>query len=124
MKKQDYNCVLYEPGDKVVERYGSDEIFEIESTELKYIGIFPCLFLKFKGVSYDSTKFSNLFIPAAETIEKYKDGLKYFNEVTVTNKIEKRIKSSVTFKKPKQSNVLTEEDLKPKVITKGFFKHN
>jgi len=40
MAKQNlYNCILYEVGDKVKERYGSEEVLEIESTNLKYVGI-------------------------------------------------------------------------------------
>ena len=85
-KRQDtYNCILYEIGDKVREKYGGDEILEIEAADIRYVGIFPTQFLKFKGKPINVGAFSNLYIPAAETIEKYKDGLKRYNEVIVRN---------------------------------------
>lgn len=126
-KQNSYNCVLYEVGDKVKERYGNEEVLEIENTDLKYVGIFPTLFLKFVGKPLDVGHFSNLFIPAAETEEKYKDGLKYFEEVKVHPdkrgfRDHTRSYQSITFKRfnPK-AYVLTEEDLKPKIIKPGFF---
>lgn len=131
-KKYNYNCILYEIGDKVIEKYGeSNEVLEIENTELKYIGVYPCLFLKFKGKEFDNTKFSNLFEPAEETIEKYKDGLKYFEEVKVTVKTgstkKTNSKSAFTFR-PKRAEKKEEIDLtdesifKTKVIKSTFFK--
>jgi len=129
-KKETYNCILYEIGDKVKEKYGSDEVLEIEFTDLRQVGIYPTLFLKFKGKELDPTNFSNLYIPAEETIEKYKDGLKYFNEVKVKSQTEKRgfrdhtrSHESITFTRrfnPK-TDKLTEEDLRPKIAPKGLF---
>lgn len=128
--KNTYNCILYEPGDKVQEKYGESEILEVESADIRYVGIFPCQFLKFKDKPFDSGQFSNLFIPAEETIEKYKAGLKYFQETTVKVNADKRPKKVTTIDTSerlarqllkKGENILTEEDLKPRVIPKGMF---
>ena len=128
-KKQEYNCILYEVGDKVIERYGdTDEVLEIELVDLKYVGVFPCQFLKFKGKAFDSTHFSNLFEPAEETIEKYKSGFNYFNELKPISKPgssfkQKRIKTEFTFKRreKKEDIDLTDESVfTTKVIKRTF----
>jgi hypothetical protein len=127
-KKSSYNCILYEIGDKVMAKYGTTEVLEIEAVTLKYIGIFPTQFLKFKNKPIDIGAFSNLYVPAAETIEKYKDGLKYFNEVTVTKQIQKGIKVHTLLakqlrKKEKEEIDLTDETIfKTRVIPAGMFK--
>ena len=127
-KKEAYNCILYEPGDKVKAKYGSEEILEVESTNIKYIGIFPTQFLKFKNRVEDIGDFSNLYIPADETIEKYKDGLKYFEEVKIKKPVITKTAGAINIstKLAKQlfkanRNVLTEEDLKPRYVTPGMF---
>lgn len=122
MAKQNYNCILYDIGDKVCEKHGiyPNEILEIEVTDLRYVGIFPTLFLKFKDKELDIGHFSNLYLPAEETIDKYKDGLKYFNEVKVN--VKSSTKSNITFtRKFKQDNALTAEDLKPHFVPVGTF---
>jgi hypothetical protein len=128
-KKSTYNCILYDIGDKVKEKHGSDEVLEIENATVRYVGIYPCQFLKFKNKEDDPGNFSNLFIPAAETVEKYKDGLKYFEEVKVkTKQNDKSIKTGTKIHEQlakvirAKSNVLTEEDLKPRVVPVGMFK--
>ena len=128
VKKSDYKCVLYEPGDKVKARYKNlfdeDIILEIEATEVKYVGIFPTQFLKFVGKKADITDLSNYFEPAGETIDKYKDGLVYFNEVKTktsnsTNKSDTPHKKVLSgFKRVSKDDTLTEEDLKFKIIKK------
>ena len=127
-KKEAYNCILYEPGDKVKAKYGSEEILEVESTNIKYIVIFPTQFLKFKNEPEDIGTFSNLYIPADETIEKYKDGLKYFEEVKIKKPVITKTAGAINIstKLAKQlfkanRNVLTEEDLKPRYVTPGMF---
>jgi len=131
--KVEYVCILYDVGDKVIEKYGNtQEILEIESTDLKYVGIFPCLFLKFKDKPFSPNHFSNLFIPAEETVEKYKDGLKYFIETKVTSpnsKIttNKRSKTKDTFtfrpKREKKEDIdLTDENVfRTKIIKRSSF---
>lgn len=132
--KNTYQCVLYEPGDKVVSKFktlfGDADIMEVESTELKYVGIFPCQFLKFVGKGRDITDISQYFVPAKETVEKYKNGLNYFNDPKVTVKVERASKDKKTTvgvigssfaKQLKRDNTLTEEDLKPRVIPFGTF---
>jgi hypothetical protein len=123
-KKSDYKCTLYEKGDKVKSRFknlfDTDIVLEIEDTELKYVGIFPTQFLKFKGKSRDITDLSNYYEPTLETIEKYKDGFKYFDEVKV--KIQEKaartgVKVYSGFKRG-TDNTLTEDDLKFKIIKK------
>jgi len=125
-KKSEYKCVLYEKGDKLVSKFNNlfDEklILEVEDTELKYVGIYPTLFIKFVGKPKDISDLSNYYVPAGETIEKYKDGLKYFNEAKVKAKSEKSSKTEITFTRrfnPKTDS-LTAEDLKPRIMPKGF----
>ena len=128
-KKEAYNCILYEPGDKVKAKYGSEEVLEVESTNIKYIGIFPTQFLKFKNKVEDIGDFSNLYIPAGETEEKYKDGLKYYEDVKVKTKPknEKVIATGTKIHErlakiaKSRDNTLTEEDLKPRYVTPGMF---
>lgn len=124
-KGNSYNCILYNIGDKVMEKHGSTEILEIEATDLRYVGIFPCLFLKFKDKPEDIGNFSNLYMPAGESIEKYKDGLKYFNEVKVLKQKEQSVKGSRVLsgftRRVKQDNTLTAEDLAPVRVPKGTF---
>jgi len=128
--KSNYQCVLYEPGDKVRSRFltlfGDDDIQEIESTEFKHVGIFPCLFLKFVGKANDISDLSNYYLPAAETVEKYKNGLVYYNEVKVKKQTKERVSSNSTVhstfaRQLKRDNTLTEEDLKPRVLPQGMF---
>lgn len=131
-KKSSYNCILYEIGDKVVEKYGSNEVLEIEAVDLKHVGIFPTQFLKFKDKPINVGAFSNLYIPAAETIEKYKDGLKYFAEVTVKKRTDELIQKGNRVhsmlakqlrKKEKEEIDLTDETIfKTRVIPAGMFK--
>jgi len=132
MAKKDYHCILYDIGDKVKPKFGTlfpdDPALEIEDTELKYVGIFPTLFLKFKGKAKDITDLSNYFVPADETIEKYKDGLVYFQEEKVgiakkQSSTKAGAKTHITFQRRFNPKVdtLTEEDLKPKVMPKGLF---
>jgi hypothetical protein len=125
MAKQtsNYNCILYEPGDKVREKHGEDEVLEIEATRIGNVGLFTCQFLRFKDKEDDIGCFSNLYIPVGETIEKYKDGLKYLDEVKVRSKqVEKGIKIHKQIeKKIKQDNSLTPEDLKPHYVAIGTF---
>lgn len=131
-KKSSYNCILYEIGDKVVEKYGSNEVLEIEAVDLKHVGIFPTQFLKFKDKPINIGAFSNLYIPAAETIEKYKDGLKYFAEITVKKRTDELIQKGNRVhsmlakqlrKKEKEEIDLTDETIfKTRVIPAGMFK--
>lgn len=130
MAKPEYKCILYEKGDKVKSRFNnlfdSETVYEIEDTEFKYVGLFPTLFLKLVGKPRDITDLSNYYIPAEETIEKYKDGLKYFNETKVTSQKTRGTKTpnTSTFKpnfRRSKDNTLTEEDLKPRVMPAGTF---
>lgn len=131
-RRDSYNCILYEIGDKVMEKHGSTKVLEIEAVNLKYIGIFPTQFLKFKDKPIDIGAFSNLYIPAAETIEKYKDGLKYYNEVKVDAYREhKRNEKGITFKNPllkdrrfkeKEIDLTDETIFKTRIIPAGMFK--
>jgi hypothetical protein len=131
-EKPKYKLVLFDKGDKVRPKnkdlFDQQPVYEIEDTELKYVGVFPTLFLKFVGKPKNITDLSNYFEPAAETIEKYKDGLIYFNESKVNKKQESKTgtKSSANVhgftgrSRAKQDNTLTEEDLKPVVRRLGF----
>lgn len=130
-KKSSYNCILYEIGDKVVEKYGSNEVLEIESVDLKHVGIFPTQFLKFKDKPINVGAFSNLYIPAAETIEKYKDGLKYFAEVTVKrqdtqtqkgNRVHSMLAKQLRKKEKEEIDLTDETIFKTRVIPAGMFK--
>lgn len=122
-KQNNYNCILYEVGDKVIRKYGNTEILEIEETRLAIIGQFTCQFLKFKDKNEDIGAFSNLYLPADD---KYKDGLKYLDEVKVTKLQNRSVNAGIKIherlaKKLLKSNVLTEEDLKPVVVPRGMF---
>jgi hypothetical protein len=130
-KKGSYNCILYEIGDKVVEKYGSNEVLEIEAVDLKHVGIFPTQFLKFKDKPINVGAFSNLYIPAAETIEKYKDGLKYFAEVTVKrqdtqtqkgNRVHSMLAKQLRKKEKEEIDLTDETIFKTRVIPAGMFK--
>jgi hypothetical protein len=130
-KKSSYNCILYEIGDKVVEKYGSNEVLEIEAVDLKHVGIFPTQFLKFKDKPINVGAFSNLYIPAAETIEKYKDGLKYFAEVTVKrqdtqtqkgNRVHSMLAKQLRKKEKEEIDLTDETIFKTRVIPAGMFK--
>jgi hypothetical protein len=130
-KKSSYNCILYEIGDKVVEKYGSNEVLEIEAVDLKHVGIFPTQFLKFKDKPINVGAFSNLYIPAAETIEKYKDGLKYFAEVTVKrqdtqtqkgNRVHSILAKQLRKKEKEEIDLTDETIFKTRVIPAGMFK--
>ena len=127
-KKSDYKCTLYFKGDKVKSRFknlfDSDIVLEVEDTELKYVGIFATQFLKFVSRPRDITDLSNYFEPALETIEKYKDGLKYFEEQKVKTIGEKSMNTGAKVhssfgRRVKQDNTLTEEDLKYKIIKRN-----
>jgi len=130
--KSSYNCILYEVGDKVVEKYGSDEVLEIEAADVRNVGIFPTQFLKFKGKPIDVGAFSNLYIPAAETVEKYKDGLKYFDEIKIKSFANKQFKKGAKvhsmlakqlLKKEKEEIDLTDETIfKKRYVPAGTFK--
>lgn len=132
MAKSEYKCVLYETGDKVQLKYPKPddkiEIETIESTEFKYVGIFPTLFLKFVGKPHNISNLSNFYIPAEETIEKYKDGFNYFEEVVIRKTGTKSSTKSTTpkakvlggFKVPKKDEVIDlndEQVFKPKIMT-------
>lgn len=133
MAKSEYKCVLYEAGDKVELKYANSEneskVQIVESTEFKYVGIFPTLFLKFVGKPHNISDLSNFYIPAEETIEKYKDGLNYFQEVVIRKAGTKSsTKSNATpkakvlggFKVPKKDEVIDLNDtevFKPKVMS-------
>ena len=122
-KQNNYNCILYEAGDKVIRKYGSDEVLEIEETRLATIGQFTCQFLRFKDKTEDIGAFSNLYIPADD---KYKSGLKYLDEVKVAKMQTKQVNAGTKVherlaRKLLKSNVLTEEDLKPIVVPRGMF---
>jgi hypothetical protein len=125
MAKQstNYNCILYDPGDKVIMKHGSNEILEIEATRMSTVGIFTIQLLKFKGKPDDVGCFSNLYIPTGETEEKYKDGVKRLEEVKVKSKqIEYGIRVHEKLaRKIKEDNTLTAEDLKPTIVPKGMF---
>ena len=130
-RRDSYNCILYEIGDKVMEKHGSTKVLEIEAVNLKYIGIFPTQFLKFKDKPIDIGAFSNLYIPAAETIEKYKDGLKYFAEVTVKrqdtqtqkgNKVHSMLAKQLRKKEKEEIDLTDETVFKTRVIPAGMFK--
>ena len=128
-KQNSYSCILYEVGDKVMEKYGTTEVLEIEAVTLKHIGIFPTQFLKFKNKPTDIGAFSNLYIPAAETIEKYKDGLKRFKEDTVKSAKDSSKNGtkihSILAKRLKEKEVIDLNDetiFKTRVIPAGMFK--
>lgn len=125
-KRSDYRCVIYEKGDKITARYGNGVVYEVEDTELKFVGEFPVLFLKFVNKEQDITHTSNLYIPAEETIEKYKDGFKYYNNVTVNivNKISNKGNMVIkqTAKKEKAIQLQIEEELPPIIVKSGIFK--
>ena len=130
-RRDSYNCILYEIGDKVMEKHGSTKVLEIEAVNLKYIGIFPTQFLKFKDKPIDIGAFSNLYIPAAETIEKYKDGLKYFAEVTVKrqdtqtqkgNKVHSMLAKQLRKKEKEEIDLTDETVFKTRIIPAGMFK--
>jgi hypothetical protein len=121
-KQSTYNCILYEPGDKVIEKHGSDEILEIEATRMSTVGIFTIQLLKFKNKLDDVGCFSNLYIPTGETETKYKDGIKRLEEVRVKKQIEHGTKIHKKLaRKIKEDNTLTAEDLKPVIIPRGTF---
>ena len=121
-----YRCVLFEKGDTVVYRHG--ELFEktiltIEDTELKQVGIFMIQQLKFVGRPVDITALSNYYEPVGESAEKYKDGLKYYNETKAKVMQEKATKTGSKVhsgfgRRIKQDDTLTEDDLKFKIIKK------
>lgn len=129
-KQSSYNCILYEVGDKVKEKYGSEEILEIEATDIRTVGIFPTQFLKFKGKPINIGAFSNLYVPAAETIEKYKDGLKRYNEIIVKKNNDKikfgnKVHSLLAKQLRKEKEVIDLSDetiFKTRVIPAGMFK--
>lgn len=121
-----YNCILYEPGDKVVEKYGDDKIREIEAVRFSTVGVFTIQILKFKDEPESSGDFSNLFLPIGETELKYQNGFKFLEEVKVKS-------PTTTFRKPKQVRepkdkdgkvILTEEDIRPKYVSANFFNRN
>jgi hypothetical protein len=97
-KQTNYNCILYDPGDKVQDKHGDGEVMEIEAVRFSTAGEFTIQLLRFKGKNDDIGCFSNLYIPAKETIEKYKDGLKYLDAVRVKVQSPSRTK---TVKQPK-----------------------
>ena len=131
-KRDSYNCILYEVGDKVMEKHGSTKVLEIEAINMRYVGIFPTQFLKFKNKPIDIGAFSNLYIPAAETIEKYKDGLKYFAEVTVKkrndeliqkgNRVHSMLAKQLRRKEKEEIDLTDETVFKTRVIPAGMFK--
>ena len=121
-KKDNYLCVLYEPGDKLVEKHGTDEIKEVESAEIRYVGIFPTQFLKFRDKPANICDLSNYYRPVEETEEKYKDGFNYYVEGKVTKQKKANTTTGTTkannhlanaLRRVKRDNTLTEEDLKP-----------
>ena len=133
MAKSEYKCVLYEAGDKVKLKHPrpeeEDKVEVIESTEFKYVGIFPTLFLKFVGKPHNISDLSNFYVPAEETSEKYKDDLNYFQEVILRKSGTKSSTKSTStpkakvlggFKIPKKDEVIDlndEEVFKPKVMS-------
>lgn len=132
MAKSTYTCILYEQGDKVVDKHKGGETLEVESTDVRYVGIYPCQFLKFKDKDINIVDISNFYIPAEETIEKYKNGLNYFIETNVrvqakgtqgkASKATPRVHSAFAKQvRKKVDNTLTEEDLKPKVMSRASF---
>lgn len=122
-KQSDYNCILYDPGDKVIDKHGNTEVLEIEATRITTVGIFTIQLLKFKGKPDDVGCFSNLYIPIGETEEKYKDGVKRLEEVKVKSKqVDYGIRVHEKLaRKLKKDNTLTSEDLKPKIMPRGTF---
>ena len=126
-KKSEYKCVLYEKGDKLISKFenlfNEKLVLEVENTELQYVGLYPVLFLKFVGKSKDISDLSNYYIPANETVEKYKDGLVYFQETKVKIKSEEngiKVHRILEKKLRSKNNELTEEDLKPRILPRGF----
>ena len=120
-KNQTYRCVLFEKGDKVIPKYSElfeKVVLEIEDTELKTVGIFTVQQLKFKGKPLDITDLSNYYEPAAESIEKYKDGLKYYNDtkVRITQQKDKSTGKVLGGFRRSKDDTLTEDDLKFKII--------
>ena len=127
-KNNDYNCIIYDIGDEVIEKHGDGEILEIEATRIGQVGIFQCQFLRFKGKKDDIGCFSNLYIPAGKSIEKYKDGVKTLDSVKVKLKLASKASTIVGAKfhtmmekKLKKDNTLTAEDLKPTITHHSMF---
>lgn len=123
MAKSDYSCILYEVGDKVVDKHDDGEILTIEATDIRNVGIYPTQFLKFVGKPFSIIAISTLFIPAegTETAEKYKDGL---IRMGIAGTVKKKAKAAANVGakaherlakalKRTKDNKLTPEDLQP-----------
>lgn len=122
MKKQStYRCIIYEEGDIVIAKYPkSDDVpHKIVDTRMDVLSTSTVTqFLKFADQE-DDLNVSNHFVPyGKETIEKYKEGLNFYNgvnidgEIITTKGITKLISSIKQTSSKKETN-------KPTIIFSG-----
>jgi hypothetical protein len=86
-KKVPYYCVLYEPGDVVIDRFGEDtRPRRIISVRDSVIGNLDAQLLKFAD-SKDDLNLSNHFVPYGTTAIKYANGVPTKNITNLSVKL-------------------------------------